>query len=37
MTSTLEVIQCMEARMNVTVWIELAIVFLRVLSAGLAG
>lgn len=29
--------QCMEAQMNVEVWIELILVIVRVLAAGMAG
>jgi hypothetical protein len=29
--------QCMEAQMNVEVWIELVLVIVRVLAAGMAG
>lgn len=31
------VAQCMEAQMDATVWIELVIVVLRIVAAGLAG
>lgn len=29
--------QCMEAQMNVEIWIELVLVIVRVLAAGMAG
>jgi len=34
---TVEPIQCREAHMNATVWIELLVVILRLVAAGLAG
>jgi hypothetical protein len=37
MTWIVERLECMEARMDATVWIELLVVILKLFASGLAG